>query len=334
MGAEIIIGIVLITMVVMIAIEMPVAFAMGLSGVLGLVLLRSFGYATNILGAVPFDQSSSFSLTVIPLFILMGILVVKGDIARQVFAVASYVFRKVPGGLGVATVMACAGFSAVSGSSVATAATMANLSVDEMRKHGYSDSLASGIVAVSGTLGVLIPPSIMMIIYALLSGESTGKMLIAGIIPGLLSALFYAIYISISAKYQSKAQSDLTHALSEAGSTSIGKLPWTGLFKILILFTIVIGGMYSGIFTVTESAAIGALAALVMMLVSKLKEGPQKLWADIKDALAQSAQTTTTVFAIVIGSGILSAFFVVSRAPHMLTMWITSLDMSLPWSWP
>lgn len=225
MGAEIIIGIVLITMVVMIAIEMPVAFAMGLSGVLGLVLLRSFGYATNILGAVPFDQSSSFSLTVIPLFILMGILVVKGDIARQVFAVASYVFRKVPGGLGVATVMACAGFSAVSGSSVATAATMANLSVDEMRKHGYSDSLASGIVAVSGTLGVLIPPSIMMIIYALLSGESTGKMLIAGIIPGLLSALFYAIYISISAKYQSKAQSDLTHALSEAGSTSIGKLP-------------------------------------------------------------------------------------------------------------
>lgn len=329
MGAEMIIVVVLIMMVLMIAIEMPVAFAMGLSGALGLVLLRSSGYATNVLGSVPFDQTSSFSLTVIPLFILMGILVVKGDLARQVFAVASYIFRKIPGGLGVATVMACAGFSAVSGSSVAAVATMANLSVDEMRKHGYSDSLAAGIVSVAGTLGVLIPPSIMMIIYALLSGESTGKMLVAGIIPGVLSALFYMIYISISARFQQKsAQTNLAEALAAAGPQSLRGLPWSGFVKILILFGIVIGGMYLGVFTVTESAAVGALAALLMMVGSKLKDGPKKLWDDLKDALAQSASTTTTVFAIVIGSGILSAFFVVSRTPYMLTVWITSLDMS------
>lgn len=341
MGAEAAILLVLTLMMILIVMEMPIAFAMGISGAVGLIVLRDVDYATNVLGSVPFAQTSTFSLTVIPMFILMGVLVVKGDIARQVFTVASHLFRRFPGGLGVSTVMACASFSAVSGSSVATSATMANLSVGEMRKHGYPASLATGIVASAGTLGVLIPPSIMMIIYALLTGESTGKLLIAGILPGLLTAFAYGTYIFVSAtlgRWREGAPVAATpyspsDQLSPGGRVLSGHdadnvaLPWGGLVRIAILFLIVIGGIYSGIFTVTESAAIGALTALVMVLFGKRPDHSPWLAEDMKDALSQSAQTTTTIFAIVIGSGILSAFFVISRAPQMLTMWIGDLDL-------
>ncbi len=342
MGAEAAILLVLTLMMILIIMEMPIAFAMGISGAVGLIVLRDVNYATNVLGSVPFAQTSTFSLTVIPMFILMGVLVVKGDIARQVFAVASHLFRRFPGGLGVSTVMACASFSAVSGSSVATSATMANLSVGEMRKHGYPASLATGIVASAGTLGVLIPPSIMMIIYALLTGESTGKLLIAGILPGLLTAFAYSTYIFVSAavgrgrdpipdgplppQHASRDQAPPGDEIPPGGRAGGAGLPWGGLVRIAILFVIVIGGIYSGIFTVTESAAIGALAALAMVLFGKRPDHSPGLAEDMKDALSQSAQTTATIFAIVIGSGILSAFFVISRAPQMLTMWIGGLD--------
>ena len=337
MGAEAAIVLVLALMMILIITEMPIAFAMGISGAVGLIVLRDADYASNILGSVPFTQTSTFSLTVIPMFILMGVLVVKGDIARQVFAVASRLFRRIPGGLGVSTVMACASFSAVSGSSVATSATMANLSVGEMRKHGYPASLATGIVASAGTLGVLIPPSIMMIIYALLTGESTGKLLIAGILPGILTALAYSTYIFASAalrRDRAPLSGPPPQPLRSAGHpdnaddpAADADLPWGGVVRIAILFMIVIGGIYSGIFTVTESAAIGALAALAMVLFGKRPAHSPGLVGDMKDALSQSAQTTTTIFAIVIGSGILSAFFVISRAPQMLTMWIGGLDL-------
>ena len=331
MGAEAAIALVLVLMMILIIMEMPIAFAMGISGAVGLIVLRDVDYATNILGAVPFTQTSTFSLTVIPMFILMGVLVVKGDMARQVFAVASHLFRRIPGGLGVSTVMACASFSAVSGSSVATSATMAQLSVGEMRTRGYPASLATGIVASAGTLGVLIPPSIMMIIYALLTGESTGKLLIAGILPGILTALAYSTYISLSAAAGRRGKGDDRERLPQQAPQREPRarpaLPWGGLARVGILFVIVIGGIYSGVFTVTESAAIGALTALLMVLFGKRPASSPGLVEDMKDALSQSAQTTTTIFAIVIGSGILSAFFVISRAPQMLTLWIGGLDL-------
>src|SRR5690625_5140642 len=148
---------------------MPVALALALSGVVGLVLLRGGEYATNQLGAIPFSQTHSFSLTIIPMFILMGIFAVRARIAEQVYAVARHVFRWIPGSLGVATVMACAGFAAVSGSSIGTAATMSRLSVGEMRKAGYPASLAGAAVAVAGTLGALIPPSLFLVLYAIMT---------------------------------------------------------------------------------------------------------------------------------------------------------------------
>lgn len=351
MDTSLILVITLASLLIMLAFEMPVAFALGLSGAFGLVLLQSFGYATNVLGSVPFTASSSFTLTMIPMFILMGTLAVKARIAEHVFAIANRAFRRLPGGLGCATVMACAGFAAVSGSSVATAATMSRMAVGEMRKYGYPASFAAGIVAVAGTLGVMIPPSILLVLYAVLAGESPARVLSAGIIPGLLSALAYIVYIMVVARRvitptepdldaaTRTAASGLDVAQVDAGGARTGtatlvapaatkvRLPWRGLVRIAILFLIVMVGLYSGIVTPTESAAIGAIAALVIMLIELRRDGIRSIGRTLADALKESATTTSTVFAIVIGSSVLSAFFVASRVPYRLTEWVTSLDV-------
>ncbi len=326
----------------LLAIRMPVAFALGLSGAVGLLLLRDFDFATNMLGAVPFDQSSKFTLTIIPMFILMGMFAVKARIAEQVYAVAAHLFRRLPGGLGVATVMACAGFAAVSGSSIGTAATMSRLSVGEMRKHGYPVPLATASVAVAGTLGVLIPPSVILVLYAIMTGESVAKVLAAGIIPGILSTLVYSGYMIFAARGVRRPEAaDLQAGIAAAAEDASGgfhtslrapdaadgtpakvrlrDLPIRGLVRVVLLFLIVLGGMYSGIFTATESAAIGALAAGVMLVAEMYKEGWRATLRAMVDALKETAGTTSMVFAIVVGSTLLSVFFVAARVPQLLT---------------
>ena len=339
---------VVIFMMVMLAIRVPVAFALGLSGALGLLALRGGGFATNTLGSVPFTETSTFSLTIIPMFILMGMFAVKAKVAEQVYKVAAHVFRNFPGGLGVATVMACAGFAAVSGSSIGTAATMSKLSVGEMVKHGYKASMATATVAVAGTLGVMIPPSVILVLYAIMTRESVAKVLAAGIIPGILSALAYALYIILASrkdlkKTQSKVMEDaLASASGQTGSGSSGRpgatttkavsqvqlseskvrwrdLPMRGVVRIGILFFIVLGGMYSGVFTPTESAAVGALAAAVILVTEMYKEGWRATLKAIVEALKETAGTTSMVFAIIVGSAVLSTFFVAARVPQMLT---------------
>lgn len=377
---------ILILMLTLMAIRMPIAFALGLSGAVGLTLLRAFDTATSTMGSVPFTEVSTFSLTIIPMFTLMGMFAVKAKVAEQVYQVAAFVFRKFPGGLGVATVMACAGFAAVSGSSIGTAATMSKLSVGEMRKHGYPIPLATATVAVAGTLGVLIPPSVIMVIYAIMTGESIGKVLAAGIVPGILSATAYAVYViwasrkahaqardaakaaAVAAEVEAQAaieevvgESVLLNALGTAsrgedvthlritdpgipGATlgdiashevkgrkiqeaiSVEKpaerlrdLPMRGVIRVALLFFIVLGGMYSGIFTPTESAAVGALTAGVILIAEMWREGPKAIWLTTVDALKETAGTTSMVFAIIVGSSILSAFFVQARVPQMLT---------------
>lgn len=379
---------ILILMLSLMAIRMPVAFALGLSGAIGITLLRAFDLATNTLGSIPFTETSTFSLTIIPMFTLMGMFAVKAKVAEQVYQVAAYVFRKFPGGLGVSTVMACAGFAAVSGSSIGTAATMSKLSVGEMRKHGYPDPLATATVAVAGTLGVLIPPSVILVIYAIMTGESVGKVLAAGIIPGILSAIAYAAYViwasrrheakvrdlkkaqevannvqasldqeaidgepvllnalalaargedptflrvtdpGIPSKYRDAAADIASHEIQgrriqeaisvERPAERLRDLPMRGVLRVGMLFVIVLGGMYSGIFTPTESAAIGALAAGAMLIAEMWKEGPRAMWIAVVDSLKETAGTTSMVFSIIVGSAILSTFFVQARVPQML----------------
>ncbi|MFD1718391.1 TRAP transporter large permease [Georgenia deserti] len=335
---------VLALLLILLAVRMPVALALGLSGGIGLVLLRGFDYGTNTLASVPFTSSASFTLTIIPMFILMGMFAVRANVAVNVFTVANHFVRRAPGGLGVATVMACAGFSAVSGSSIGTAATMSKLAVGQMRRSGFPASLATGIVAIAGTLGVMIPPSTFLVLYAVLSSQSVARVLAAGIIPGLLAAAGYIAYIMIVGQRMIRRElartsggtGDLSAAVEDAqaelrartgGGTSIASLPWRGLVHVAILFLIVMGGMYSGVFTSTEGAAVGALAGLVILVVENRREGLAHIYRAFRDSLLDTAQTTSMVFFIVIGSGILSAFLVTAGVTNTVTEWVTGLPM-------
>lgn len=334
MSSVILVVLVLVALLTMIAMRMPVAFALGLSGALGLLLLRGFNFANNMMGSVPFTETSTFSLTIIPMFVLMGMFAVKAGIAEQVYAVAAHAFRRFPGGIGVATIAACAGFAAVSGSSIGTAATMSKLSVGEMRKHGYSASLATAAVAVAGTLGVMIPPSVILVLYAIMTGESVAKVLAAGIIPGLLSAFAYTVYMVFQARRDMKqtAGGNLKDALdaAAAGAKKVRwrDLPMRGVVRVGLLFFIVLGGMYSGIFTPTESAAIGALAAAVMLVVERFRDGWKGIISALTGALKEAAGTTSMVFALIVGSALLSVFFVAARVPQLLTEAVLDIGMN------
>ncbi|MDN6149738.1 MAG: TRAP transporter large permease [Yaniella sp.] len=327
-----VIAIVLVLMVVLLLLRVPVAVSLGLSGALGLVALRGINHTTLELGAVPFSETATFSLTIIPMFILMGMFAVRANVADYVFKIADRVLGSFPGGLGIATVAASAGFSAVSGSSIGTAATMARLSVKEMRAAGYPASMATALVAVAGTLGSMIPPSTFLVLYAILAQVSVAEMLAAGIVPGILSAIAYALWIMFAGwrmNRQGKVvdADNVKDALDQATAlnaekrekTPLGKLPWRGLVYIVVLFAIVLGGMYSGIFTATESAAFGAIAAVIILLFELRKEGAKGIWEGITNALQNTASTTAMVFFIVIGSAILSSFFIAARVPNMIT---------------
>lgn len=339
----------LLLLVGLLCIRMPVALALGSAGAVGLVLLRGFDYGTNTLGSVPFADTASFTLTIIPMFILMGMFAVRANIAVNVFAVAHYFTRRAPGGIGVATVMACAGFSAVSGSSIGTAATVSRLAVSQMRASGFPAGLATGIVAIAGTLGVMIPPSTFLVLYAVLARESVAALLAAGIIPGLLSALSYITYIMIFGQRSVRkerarregAEGDvgidsdgepLGEAVEQARrelaskTVSLRELPWRGVVHVSILFLVVMGGMYTGIFTSTEGAAIGALTGLVILVIENRRKGGRHIFAAFKDSLLDTAQSTSMVFLIIVGSGIFSAFLVTAGVTQDVTAWVTGLS--------
>ncbi|HHU40337.1 MAG TPA: TRAP transporter large permease [Propionibacterium sp.] len=328
MSDVILVGLVLVLTTALILLRMPVGIALGLGGGFGLLMLRDASHVLRTIASTSFTQTHTFTLTIIPMFILMGIFAVHSGIAKDVFAVASRLFGKLPGGLAIATVMACAAFAAVSGSSIGTAATMSRLSVREMARAGYPLQVASATVAVAGTLGAMIPPSLFLVVYAIISGESVGAMLAAGIIPGILSAIAYAIYLFFRMRKVTLTPSSpgMGDAL-ESATNAKGPLPWGGVVKVGILFAIIMGGIYSGLFTATESAAIGAVAALIMLVVSKLREGARAIGNGITESFKEAASTTSMVFLVILGSGILSAFFVLAGVPDMLADAVLGMNM-------
>ena len=343
----------------LLACRMPVWLALASSGIVGLLLLQGPDFVSNSLASISFDQTSTFTLTIIPMFILMGMFAVKARMADQVFLIAQRVFQKLPGGLGISAVTACAGFAAVSGSSIGTAATVSKMAIGQMRKAGYPASLAGGLVAMAGTLGAMIPPSVFLVLYAVLTGESIAEMLAAGIIPGIISAVAYSIYVlfrtrkmvltspTVSDLEDGRSQSysqqpdrslppgQVTTVTEPAASTESTQsallkwkeLPYRGLFRIAVLFLIIMVGIYSGYFTPTESAAIGAIFAAFMLVLEFRKHGIREITHRFIAALQETAQTTSMVFAIVVGSAILSLFFVVARVPQKATTSLTSLDI-------
>ncbi|AJY45661.1 TRAP transporter large permease [Martelella endophytica] len=271
---------------------MPIAFALTLIGVAGTASIIGMKPSMALLGQTFFDNGRSYTLTVMPLFLLMGNFVVQSGIARELYDSANAWLRHRKGGLALATVAACGGFSSVCGSSLATAATMSKIALPSMRRFGYPDSLATASIAAGGTLGILIPPSVILVFYGIMTQQNIGKLFMAGILPGIIGILGYAIAVMISVKF---LKVDLP--TEEKLPLKDRILALKGTAGAILLFVFVMGGIYLGIFTPTESAGMGAFGAFVLAILSgRLK------FSDLGDILYSTAKTTAMMFFILFGA--------------------------------
>jgi len=301
----------------LVLVRVPIAIAMIIVGTAGFAALRNWNAALNLLGNAAFDTGLSFTLSVIPLFILMGNLLTISGVSQSLFSTAHHLLHRMRGGLAMASIVACGGFSAVCGSSLATAATMSKVAMPSMRKAGYADSLATGSIAAGGTLGILIPPSVILIIYGLLTEADIGKLFLAGIIPGLLGVLFYlaAVYVTVRLK------PDL--APQNAEDLELERKDVWGVLAVVGLFAVIMVGIYGGFFTPTEAAGIGAATALVIALVSGGLS-----WEKLYTAGLNCARTTAMIFAIIIGAEVFSNFISYAGVPDALLSFVQSLDVN------
>jgi len=304
----------------LILLRVPVGLGMIVVGFAGFGLMVGWPQAMAMVGQVTYDTGLSYELVVLPLFILMGNFIAKSGYADGLYS-ASYAFLgHHRGGLAMATVVACGGFSAICGSSFATAATMSKVAMPSMRRYGYADSLAMGSIAGGGTLGIMIPPSVIMVIYGLITETNIGEIFIAGVLPGLLGVMGYmaAVYLTVTFRPGYGPRGERT--------------PWRGRLRalkqvwgIVAIFLLVIGGIYGGVFTTVEAAGIGATGAFALALSSR-----RLSWKILCDILRESAQTTAMLFVVVIGAMIFSNVINLTGVTMELTAWVQDAGLS-PW---
>ncbi len=296
--------------------------AMSGAALFGTTMIIGKDGALALAGLSVYESAQNFSLSVIPLFVLMGSFATKSGISTDLFSAFNTWLRRRKGGLAHASIAACAAFGAVCGSSIATAATMGKVALPQMAKFGYSDRLATGALAAGGTIGVLIPPSVIMLIYGILTETSIGDLFIAGIVPGLLLTLFFMITIVVMTRINPASAPDValqSEAFEKAPQESSIKKVWA----TLLLFIMVIGGIYAGIFTPTEAAGFGAVGALFLGVVMRRLD--LKL---IGACLLETVQTTSMIFLILIGAILFAGFLSLSGTPALLGQWITGLNLS------
>lgn len=296
--------------------RLPVAFAMAGVGIVGFAYYVSWPGTLSMIGRLAFDTAQSSELSVIPLFVLMGNFITRAGLADELYTAAySWIGHK-RGGLAMATIISCGGFSAVCGSSVATAATMAKVAMPPMRRFRYADTLATGAIAAGGTLGILIPPSVILVLYGIMTSTDIGALFIAGIIPGILGIVGYNIAIAITTR--------LKPEIGPPGEVTPWATRWKALSQVwgvLLLFLLVIGGIYVGFFTPTEAAGVGAAGAFFFAWArGKLT------WKTLFQQLSDAAQTTAMLFFILIGALIFSNLMNETGMPETLGGWVTSLD--------
>jgi len=294
----------------LLALRMQIGFSMAVVGFLGFALLGSLKPSFAILGMEPFKIGAAYSLTVIPLFILMGQFANYSRMGVEIYRTVYRWIGFLPGGLSMATVAACGGFAAISGSSLAAAATMGMVALPEMKRFKYDDSLATGCIAAGGTLGIMIPPSTVMIIYGILTEQPIATLFIAGILPGLLLCGLFVLTVYIMAT--------LKPELGPPGPKFTIKEKIYSLkdtWSILTLFVIVIGGLYTGWFTPTEAAGVGAFGAFVITIVKR-----RLTWVNMTASLAETIRTTAMVFLILIGAHIFGYFLTLSQIPEQLSI--------------
>lgn len=309
----------LILLIALLLLRTPIGFAMAIAGTAGILVIQGVGGAIYGLGSYPFTFARNWIICAFPLFILMGNLAASAGVSEKAFSVANKWVGRWPGGLLLATILACAAFGATSGSSVAVAGTMGRIAVPEMEKRGYNLRFACGCVAAGGSLGMMIPPSTMFVLYGALTMEPVGKLLIAGIIPGLVTALFYMIAIYLIVKSNPSLASLNPERFS--WMEKVKAIP--DLWGVIFLFTIVVGGIYGGIFTPTEAAAIGAFAAL--LLAARFGK---RSWVPIRQGFESTAETTAMIMAIMIGASLFSYSLLITGLPEKTVQFVTHLDMN------
>ncbi|MGH1480567.1 MAG: TRAP transporter large permease [Geminicoccales bacterium] len=300
--------------------RLPIAFAMGTVGVIGFAALNDWRWKASLSPAAGtvLDTLQTESLSVIPLFILMGMLVSQAGLAKELYRASNAFLGHRKGGLSMATIVACGGFSAICGSSLATAATMSKVAMPEMRKFGYHDQLATASIAAGGTLGILIPPSVILIIYGIMTEQSIDKLFLAGIIPGMLGIFFYMAAVRWIVWRKPEA--------GPAGHRTRWSERLTALrnvWAIGLLFVAILGGIYLGIYTVTEAAGIGAGGALLIALFRR-----QLTLRSLAQALIETVKTTAMLFTVLIGAQIFQRFIVRAGMPEDLLAFVTGFDVA------
>ena len=319
-----IIGIVLL--LILIFKGMNIGLSMLFIGFVGTIVILNPTAGFVQLRTDPATTASTFSLMVVPLFILMGNFAFHAGLSEGLYDCANKWLSRLPGSLACATIAACAGFGAICGSNAATCATMGTISLPEMRKYGYDDKISTGSVAIGGTLGILIPPSTPMIIYAIMAEASIGRIFIAGILPGIMMSILCIVTIVIIVR--------LRPSYAPKGS----KYPWKerlsslkGLIGVAILFGVVLGGMFSGFFSVNQSAAVGAFLAFVMMVINMLIKSElnwTSFLSKFKDAMWNSITTFSMTFLMIIGASLFGKFLTISTLPMAIANNIGNLDIS------
>jgi C4-dicarboxylate transporter DctM subunit len=303
-------------LVVLMFIQIPVGFVMTIVGLLGFALLTSWDASLNLLARDFFSTFGSYNLTVIPLYVLMGQLAHYTGISGRLFNTAHKFFGHLPGGLAIATIGACAGFSAICGSTSATAATMASVALPEMKKYHYDPALATGVVAAGGSLGILIPPSTIFIIYGIMTEQSVGKLFMAGVLPGILLAMLFMLTIVVWTRLKPGLCAPAPKASLRERIASL-----SGVIETFLLFILVMGGLFIGFFTPTEAAGIGAFGTIVISLF-----GRHLSWRNFARSLNETTRISCMILVIVAGATVFGHFLAVTTIPASVGGWVAGLQ--------
>ncbi|MDH5359781.1 MAG: TRAP transporter large permease [Gammaproteobacteria bacterium] len=308
----------IVLLIILMAFRLPIALAMLVVGGIGYVNLAGFDQLLNYLSTAPYSKFSTYDLSVVPMFILMGELATRAGITRELFQTCNTWIGHLKGGIAMASVAGCAAFGSISGSSLATASTMGRVALPEMRRHHYSGSLASGTLAAGGTLGILIPPSLVLIIYSVLTEQNIASMFIAAFVPGILAALGYMLTISIYVRLKPESG-----PAGEKSSFAEKIRSLRDVWHVTLIFIIVLGGIYSGIFTPTESAAIGMfLTAILAYFHGKLR------WEGFKKSVLKTASISAMIFFIIFGADLFNVFIALSQLPAESVKLLNDSDLS------
>lgn len=317
MNTDLVAGIGFFVLFVLMLLRVPVGMAMGLVGVTGYGYIVGMEPALKMVGQTTMRTVTDSNFAVIPMFMLMGAFVSVSGVSRELFRAANAFMGHLRGGLGVATVLACGGFAAICGSSVATAATFSKVAYPEMRRYNYPKSFATGVIAAGGTLGIMIPPSTVLAVYAILTQQDIGKLFMAGVVPGLLAILLYILTISLIVMVKPNFL-----PAGERKSWSERKLALKDVWAPLALFVFVIGGLYGGLFTPSEAGGMGAAGAFILGVVRRRLSRAQ-----IREALLEATRTSAAVFTVLIGALLFGYFLTITQTPQKVTEFLTGLGL-------